>query len=82
MIPRRDKTVSQKRVDDLVDTYMRWRQAAANVRERYESWSSAPRSDLLTRYASYVAALDGEGHAAADYAQQVQQVAHSLRMTL
>jgi hypothetical protein len=60
--------------DALIDEYVAWRDAEAEVWAAYERWD--PR-DFATRslvFTGYLAALDREEHAARCYEQQVDRI--------
>jgi hypothetical protein len=78
--PAYEPTTDRIRVlaDLMLDAYVDWRVTAAVVAARYRSWSNSPRSDRSIRYASYLAALDGEEQAAQNYARQIRALANAL----
>jgi hypothetical protein len=57
--------------DDVEDAYREWRQASAAVEVAYRHWLIAPAAAACRPYAEYVAALDGEEHAAEGYEQSL-----------
>jgi hypothetical protein len=66
----------------LIDEYVAWREAEADVRVAYERWDP---SDLRARelvFTSYLAALEREEHAALRYAEQVDRLGGLLGLRL
>jgi hypothetical protein len=78
--PARDPTKSLIRslTDRMLDAYVEWRETEAVVQDRFTSWSHSSRSDRSIRYASYLAALDGEERVAENYARQIRELANAL----
>jgi hypothetical protein len=62
-------------LDDLVDRYVGWREACTHVSETYDGWRLAAREDRTLAFGEYVAALNGEEEAAAQYQQTVERLA-------
>jgi hypothetical protein len=56
-------------IDDLMDSYLDWCEEAAAVEDAYRRWSLAASSDTASAFAAYVAALDREDLASAEYAR-------------
>ena len=52
---------------DFVESYARWREESAAVRDAYERWRSAEPRDRALAWSAYRAALDREEHAADAY---------------
>jgi hypothetical protein len=67
--PDRDRAA-----DELMDGYVAWREASAEVRAAYDRWytseSGAPDLDFV----SYLAALDREERAAHVYERQIERI--------
>lgn len=59
-------------VDDLVDDYVRWREACAAVTEAYEKWRHAVRQERALAFREYAAALNCEERTAMAYQQAVE----------
>jgi Holliday junction resolvasome RuvABC endonuclease subunit len=55
-------------IDDLSDAYTEWRAESAAVESAYGRWSIAASADAAYAFAAYMAALDREEFAAAEYA--------------
>jgi hypothetical protein len=72
------RSLIRELTDRMLDAYVDWRETATVVQDRYTSWSHSPRCDRSLRYASYLAALDGEDRAAQNYAQQIREVTNAL----
>ena len=54
-------------VDDLIETYVAWREECSRVRSSYGRWTVALRTERALAFAAYVAAVDGEARAAGAY---------------
>jgi hypothetical protein len=67
--------IGRQHIDDLVDDYVRWREACAGVSAAYANWKCAPREDLRLAFFEYVASLDCEQEAATLYQQTVERLA-------
>jgi hypothetical protein len=65
-------------LDALVDEYVRWREECVMVHRAYDLWTIAPRRERRLAHAAYVAALDREGEAAANYERRLQQAVAPL----
>jgi hypothetical protein len=63
-------------IDDLMQTYVDWREECIAVRDTYERWSNGPNDERELVFAAYRAALDREERASVVYAERIQQVAH------
>jgi hypothetical protein len=61
--------------DDFVDCYARWREECTGVRLAYERWRDSEPDVEPLAYAAYLAALDREDHAAADYRDCADRIA-------
>lgn len=62
-------------VDEMIDRYATWREAAAAVSESYADWRAAPRVEEEWRFTTYLAALEAEETSAGHYALAVADVA-------
>jgi hypothetical protein len=62
-------------VDVMIDDYVSWREACAEVASSYERWRLAKGREEVLAFSVYVAALDREEGAAIDYRQAVARVA-------
>jgi hypothetical protein len=58
-------------IDDLMNAYQGWCKASAAVDSTYRRWSIASSPDAGEAFAAYVAALDREERASAEYARRV-----------
>jgi hypothetical protein len=59
-------------IDDVVNTYVDWREQSERVWRAYHRWSTtAPPPDAALRFAAYVAELDREHRASDAYADAV-----------
>lgn len=59
--------LSEQLVDDVIDSYVMWREEAAGVGEAYDSWTIARGDGGSLMFAAYLAALDREERAAGEY---------------
>ena len=59
-------------LDELMDCYLRWRDASRSAAESYRHWNLASRADGDSACRRYAAALDREEEAAARYRSAVQ----------
>jgi len=55
------------RLHDLLEEYVRWREACASVSVAYETWRGARRRDQEVAFWTYSAALDREEESARAY---------------
>jgi hypothetical protein len=62
-------------IDDLMQTYVDWRQECIALQGSYERWSDAPDEERETAFAAYRAALDREEQASAVFAERTERVA-------
>jgi len=61
-------------VDDAIGAYIRWREACAHVREAYDNWTGAAKTDRMLASCAYIAALDREETAAGVYAEAMTRL--------
>jgi hypothetical protein len=69
-------------VDEMMNRYVSWREAAGAASEAYADWRAAPRIEEAWRFTTYLAALDAEETSADNYALAVADVASSLERAL
>lgn len=68
-------TLSHNRlVDNLIEAYVDWREAADRVNDSYDSWARGTGGLTCFAFAVYLAALDEEEKSAEVYAGLVQRV--------
>ena len=61
--------VSLRRLrDEIIDSYLAWREEAAAVADAYALWADATADDKAARFAAFTAAIDREEAAARNYA--------------
>jgi hypothetical protein len=65
-------------IDDLMETYLEWREECIALRQAYERWSSGPVAERELSFAAYGAALDREQRASAVYADRFNLIASEL----
>ena len=61
---KRDRAEATALLDEFVERYNGWRDAAAGVRDAYYTWRATHGPDAAMAFAAYNVALDGEEHAA------------------
>jgi hypothetical protein len=61
-------------VDDVLASYVEWREGLDHANEAYRSWRQAPTAEQPWRFASYTAALDREEAAADMYAEAIAEL--------
>jgi hypothetical protein len=61
-------------LDEMIDVYVSWREESAEVAVSYENWNRATAADKTLAFSAYVAALDREARAAADYQRVIEQI--------
>jgi hypothetical protein len=61
-------------IDALLERYILWREECRAVSLAYSDWDHSERADRHLAYASYIAALDREEHAASSYAAQIERI--------
>ena len=70
----RDASVSDWLVEDYLETYIRWREESAAVRDAYAHLHTAARRDRTLAFAAFGAALDREETAARILAECADRV--------
>ena len=60
--------------DQMLDTYVEWREHAALVADAYVCWCDASASEGTSRFAAYLAALDQEQAAACKHQEAVSRL--------
>jgi hypothetical protein len=72
-------------VDDVLASYVEWREGLDDANDAYRRWREAPSAEEPRRFAAYTAALDREEAAADSYAQSIAELlrwlGHSRQMT-
>lgn len=70
MIRRADN--NQSVVDELLESYLSWREECAALEVAYERWIRAAEADRACAFAAYSAQLDLEEHAARCYEERTR----------
>jgi hypothetical protein len=68
-----DVAMGRWAIDELLQSYVSWREECHGVRLAYRRWVGASRAEGRRAYAAYVAALDREEHAARAYAGHIER---------
>jgi hypothetical protein len=75
--------ISDRLTDELLDTYVAWREHCAALAECYRCWLVAPLEDRAQRSVDCLSALDQEASAALAYQatceRLMRDLAHSAR---
>jgi hypothetical protein len=77
MMFKRPPTSIDGMADDLIHTYVAWREECTRVESAYRSWHAARGAERGLAFAACLAALDGEDHAAAVYRALVERTAQA-----
>lgn len=69
-------------IDELMDSYVSWREQCLMVHEAYDRWVHGPRADREPSFEAYKIALDLEEHASSVYAKRVRRFerTHTARL--
>jgi hypothetical protein len=69
-------------IDELMDSYVAWREQCVAVNDTYERWMLGPRSERRLAFEAYKMALDLEEHASGIYAKRVRRFerTHTARL--
>jgi hypothetical protein len=68
-----DTAVFRWAIDELLESYVSWREECHGVRLAYRHWVDATPAEGRLAYAGYVAALDREERAAHAYADHMDR---------
>ena len=68
-----DTAVFRWAIDELLESYVSWREECHGVRLAYRRWIGSERAEGRLAYAGYVAALDREERAAGAYAGHIER---------
>jgi hypothetical protein len=67
-------SVDEQLVDEMLESYIKWREASARVQATYERWEAASGDHRADAFGKYLAALDDEERGATNYARLVDGV--------
>jgi hypothetical protein len=73
----KNATAAERRLAELVDSQLSWREASEDVRAAYRWWSECPIRDRALAFELYRVALDHEQHAAGIHSDSAERV-HAL----
>lgn len=65
-------------VDDIMDSYVAWRQESIAVNAAYANWTCAVADERGLMFHAYLAALDREEYAATAYQRILEEVGSAL----
>jgi hypothetical protein len=71
----RGNVIENQLIDDVVNTYVDWREQSERVWRAYHDWSTVAPPEAALRFAAYVAELDREHRASDAYADAVTRAA-------
>jgi hypothetical protein len=66
-------------VDEFIESYVSWREAADAAKDAYEHWTGVERENSALAFAAYRAALDGEEAAARAHRECVERIGSRAR---
>ena len=72
--PDLTRTARERLADEVVETYVCWREASAAVDRTYTDWSCAARGDRRLAHAAHGAALDREESAARAHREAIERI--------
>ena len=68
------QTSLEQRADEVMETYVGWKEACSALERAHAAWNAAPRHERRLACAAHVAALDREQHAALVYARAIERL--------
>ena len=68
------QTSLERLADEVMETYVGWKEACSALERAYAAWHVAPRHDRRLACAAHFAALDREQHAALVYARAIERL--------
>jgi predicted lipoprotein len=68
----------ERLADEVIETYVSWREACAAVDQTYADWCRSPRGERRLAHAVHVAAVDREESAAHTHREAVERVGRRL----
>jgi hypothetical protein len=68
----------ERLADEVIETYVSWREACAGVSRTYAEWCRSRRGERRLAHAVHLAALDREGCAAQTHREAVERVGREL----
>jgi hypothetical protein len=76
--PAVDTATRKRLVDQVIESYVEWREECATVEATYRCWSKAPATEYAISFASCNAALDREESAARVHAAELSRLKRLL----
>ena len=67
-------------VDELFESYLRWREACDDLRAAYERWDDCPPGQRVLAFDGYLAALEREERAAHAHSQVSRRSSRNARV--
>jgi hypothetical protein len=77
-IPDLARSARERLADEVIETYVSWREACAAVERTYADWGRSRRGERRNAHAVHVAALDREQCAAQTHREAVERVGREL----
>jgi len=74
IVADRDTAVGRRAIDELLESYVSWREECQAVAFAYGRLIASGRGERQLAYAAYFAALEGEERAARTYDHHVERV--------
>jgi hypothetical protein len=71
--PALGRAVRERLVDEVIETYVSWREACVAVERTYADWCRTPRGERWLAHAAHVAELDREECAAHAHRETVER---------
>jgi hypothetical protein len=72
------RATRERLADEVIETYVSWREACEAVVRTYAEWCHAPRGERRIGHAVHVAAVDREECAARAYREIVERVGEQI----
>jgi hypothetical protein len=77
-LPDLARAARERLADEVIETYVTWREACAAVDHTYADWCRSPRGQRRLAHAVHVAAVDREESAAQTHREAVERVGREL----
>jgi hypothetical protein len=77
-VEQANSQIRAKSIDEMMDSYVDWREQCNALAETYERWSNGSIANRKLAFEAYKAALDLEEHASLIYAERVNRLGDQL----